>query len=180
MRTQPEGRGSSRQRHRSVRLRLFRLQVFHPSVPLPARPHSGARPSRCSLKLPVLTGASCNRGHYRRMSDDIGWRLKMTAEVGQFDPETELIEVSVDLFIASMALEEGKERAYLHHLRKAQAHLTGLIPDAEKQGPPASRSPPMGRPSGWANASSSSGPSLCRLPLGPPSCSVELSCPAGR
>lgn len=76
---------------------------------------------------PVLTGASCNRGHYRRMSDDIGWRLKMTAEVGQFDPETELIEVSVDLFIASMASEEGKERAYLDHLRRAQAHLTGLF-----------------------------------------------------
>lgn len=117
---------------------------------------------------PVLTGASCDRGHYRRMSDDIGWRLKMTAEVGQFDPETELIEVSVDLFIASMASEEGKERAYLDHLRRAQAHLTGLILDAEKQGPPASRSLPMGRPPGWANATSSPRPSLCRLPLGPP------------
>ena len=69
------------------------------------------------------------------MSDDIGWRLKMTAEVGQFDPETELIEVSVDLFIASMALEEGNERAYLDHLRKAQAHLTTLILDVEMQPP---------------------------------------------
>ena len=60
----------------------------------------------------------------------------MAAELGRFDAETELIEVSVDLFISSMALEEGKERAYLDHLRKAQAHLTGLILDAEKQGPP--------------------------------------------
>jgi hypothetical protein len=65
------------------------------------------------------------------MSDDIGRYRKMAAEVGQFDPETELIEVSVDLFVASMALEEGKERAYLDHLRKAQAHLTSLILDAE-------------------------------------------------
>ena len=55
----------------------------------------------------------------------------MAAELGRFDPETEMIEVSVDLFIASMALEEGEERMYLDHLRKAQAHLTGLILDAE-------------------------------------------------
>lgn len=42
-----------------------------------------------------------------------------------------MIEVSVDLFIASMALEEANESRYLEHLRKAQAHLTGLILDAE-------------------------------------------------
>jgi hypothetical protein len=37
----------------------------------------------------------------------------------------------VDLFVASMSLEEGNERAYLEFLRKAQAHLTDLILDAE-------------------------------------------------
>jgi len=55
----------------------------------------------------------------------------MAVKLGQFDPETEIIEVSVDLFIASMSLEEDNKRAYLDHLRKAQAHLTGLILDAE-------------------------------------------------
>ena len=55
----------------------------------------------------------------------------MAEELGRYDPEAEMIEVSVDLFVASMALEEGSERRYLEHLRKAQAHLTGLILDAE-------------------------------------------------
>jgi hypothetical protein len=52
-------------------------------------------------------------------------------EEGRYDPEAEMIEVSVDLFIASMSLEEANERRYLEHLRKAQAHLTSLILDAE-------------------------------------------------
>ena len=60
----------------------------------------------------------------------------MAEELGRFDPETEMIEVSVDLFIASMALEEGKERTYLDHLRKAQAHLTSLILEAEEHDSP--------------------------------------------
>ena len=53
------------------------------------------------------------------------------AEETEYDREAEMIEVSVDLFVASMSLEEGNERAYLEFLRKAQAHLTGLILDAE-------------------------------------------------
>ena len=56
----------------------------------------------------------------------------MAEELGRYDPEAEMIEVSVDLFLASMALEEGQERPYLDYLRKAQAHLTGLILDAEE------------------------------------------------
>ena len=59
----------------------------------------------------------------------------MAAEAGQYDPEAEMIEVSVDLFVASMALEEGSGRSYLEHLRKVQAHLTGLILDAEEHSP---------------------------------------------
>ena len=54
----------------------------------------------------------------------------MAEEIG-FDREAELIEVSVDLYISSLSFEEGNERAYLDHLRKAQAHLTSLILDAE-------------------------------------------------
>ncbi|MDG6991022.1 MAG: hypothetical protein JRM99_06335 [Nitrososphaerota archaeon] len=53
------------------------------------------------------------------------------AEETEYDREAEMIEVSVDLFVASMSLEEGNERAYLEFLRKAQAHLTDLILDAE-------------------------------------------------
>ena len=53
------------------------------------------------------------------------------AEVMEYDREAEMIEVSVDLFVASMSLEEGNERAYLEFLRKAQVHLTDLILDAE-------------------------------------------------
>ena len=60
----------------------------------------------------------------------------MAAEAGRYDPEAELIEASVDLFVASMALEEGSEIRYLEHLRKAQAHLTGLILDAEEHAAP--------------------------------------------
>ena len=55
----------------------------------------------------------------------------MAAEAGRYDPEAEMIEVSVDLFVASMALEEGSERRHLEHRRKAQAHLTTLVLDAE-------------------------------------------------
>jgi hypothetical protein len=55
----------------------------------------------------------------------------MAAEMGRYDREAEMIEVSVDLFIASTAFEEGNERRYLEHLRKARAHLTGLILEAE-------------------------------------------------
>ena len=54
------------------------------------------------------------------------------AEESMFDREAEMIEVSVDLYIASLSLEECKEQAYLEFLRKAQAHLTGLILDAEE------------------------------------------------
>ena len=57
----------------------------------------------------------------------------MTSELGQYEREAEMLEVSVDLFIASMALEEGRERDYLEYLRKAQAHLTALILDAEER-----------------------------------------------
>ena len=53
------------------------------------------------------------------------------AEETEYDREAEMIAVSVDLFVASMSLEEGNERAYLESLRKAQAHLTDLILDAE-------------------------------------------------
>jgi hypothetical protein len=53
------------------------------------------------------------------------------AEEIEFDREAEMIEVSVGLFVASLALEEGNGRAYLDHLRKAQAHLTNLILDVE-------------------------------------------------
>ena len=60
----------------------------------------------------------------------------MAAELEGFDREAEMIEVSVDLFIASTMLEEGNERRYLEHLRKAQAHLTGLILDAEMRPAP--------------------------------------------
>jgi hypothetical protein len=56
------------------------------------------------------------------------------AEEIEFDREAEMVEVSVDLFIASMALEEGNDRAYLDHLRKASAHLTNLILDVEMHG----------------------------------------------
>ena len=54
----------------------------------------------------------------------------MAEEIG-LDREAEMIEVSVDLYIASLSLEEGNERVYLDHLMKAQAHLTSLILDAE-------------------------------------------------
>ena len=54
----------------------------------------------------------------------------MAEEIG-FDREVELIEVSGDLYIASLSIQEGNERANLDHLRKAQAHLTSLILDAE-------------------------------------------------
>ena len=53
------------------------------------------------------------------------------AEEIEFDREAEMIEVSMDLYISSMSFEEGNERSYLLHLRKAQAHLTSLILDAE-------------------------------------------------
>ena len=56
----------------------------------------------------------------------------MAEEVGRYDPEAELIEVSVNLFLASTALEEGQKGPYLDYLRRAQAHLTGLILDAEE------------------------------------------------
>ena len=54
------------------------------------------------------------------------------AEQTEYDREAEMVEVSVNLFVASMSLEEGNERAYLEFLRKAQAHLTGLVLDAEE------------------------------------------------
>ena len=60
----------------------------------------------------------------------------MTKELGMYDPESELIEVSVHLFLASIALEEGKKGPYLDHLRRAQAHLTSLILDAEEHPAP--------------------------------------------
>ena len=42
-----------------------------------------------------------------------------------------MIEVSVNLYVASLSLEEGNDGAYLDFLMKAQAHLTSLILDAE-------------------------------------------------
>ena len=59
----------------------------------------------------------------------------MATEASEYDRESEMIEVSVGLFIASMMLEEGNERMYLVHLRRAQAHLTSLILDAEMHSP---------------------------------------------
>jgi hypothetical protein len=59
----------------------------------------------------------------------------MAEEIG-FDREAEMVEVSVELYVASLLLEEGNERAYLDHLRRAQAHLTGLILDAEEHPAP--------------------------------------------
>ena len=56
----------------------------------------------------------------------------MAEEVGRYDPEAELTEVSVNLFLASMALEEDQAGPYLDYLRRAQTHLTGLILDAEE------------------------------------------------
>ena len=47
-----------------------------------------------------------------------------------------MVEVSVDILVASMALEEGNEGRYLEHLRKAQVHLTGLIVDVEEHPSP--------------------------------------------
>jgi len=61
--------------------------------------------------------------------------FKMPAEAGQYDQEAEMIEVSVDLLVASMAFEEGNGKRYLEHLRMAQAHLTSLILDAEMHSP---------------------------------------------
>ncbi|MDG6954257.1 MAG: hypothetical protein JRN33_04660 [Nitrososphaerota archaeon] len=55
--------------------------------------------------------------------------------MSEYDRDAEMIEVSVGMFIASMMLEEGNERMYLEHLRRAQAHLTSLILDAEMHGP---------------------------------------------
>lgn len=49
-----------------------------------------------------------------------------------YDAEIEIIETNIDLLAAAIALEGRKRRAYLEHLRKAQAHLTGLIMDAEE------------------------------------------------
>ena len=60
----------------------------------------------------------------------------MAAEIEDFDREAEMIEVSVNLFIASTMLEEENERRYLEHLRRAQAHLTGLILEAEEHPAP--------------------------------------------
>ena len=54
----------------------------------------------------------------------------------EYDAEAEMVEVSVYLFVASMAFEEGRKRDYLKHIRKAQAHLTGLILDAEEHPAP--------------------------------------------
>jgi hypothetical protein len=53
------------------------------------------------------------------------------AEESMFDREAEMVEVSMDLYIASLSFEEGNERAHLDHRRKAQAHFTNLILDAE-------------------------------------------------
>ena len=64
----------------------------------------------------------------------------MAAEAGQYDPEAEMIEASADPFVASMALEGGSERRYLERLRKAHAHLNGLILDTEEQAVPESGS----------------------------------------
>ena len=61
---------------------------------------------------------------------------ELAAEEKWYDREAEMVEVSVDIFVASMALEEGNEGRYLEHLRKAQVHLTGLIVDVEEHPSP--------------------------------------------
>ncbi|MGP8125188.1 MAG: hypothetical protein ACLQEQ_04870 [Nitrososphaerales archaeon] len=50
-----------------------------------------------------------------------------------YDAAIEIIDLNRDLFVAVMAFEEGNTKAYLGHLRKAQAHLTALILDAEER-----------------------------------------------
>ncbi len=50
-----------------------------------------------------------------------------------YDAAIEIIDLNGDLFVAVMAFEEGNPRVYLEHLRKAQAHLTALILDAEER-----------------------------------------------
>ena len=74
-------------------------------------------------------------GHYMQKGRFLVRNQKLATEASEYDRESEMIEVSVGLFIASMMLEEGNERMYLEHLRRAQAHLTSLILDAEMHGP---------------------------------------------
>lgn len=50
-----------------------------------------------------------------------------------YDTAVEIIDLNGDLFVAVMAFEEGNPKLYLEHLRKAQAHLTSLILDAEER-----------------------------------------------
>jgi hypothetical protein len=50
-----------------------------------------------------------------------------------YDTAVEIINLNGDLFVAVMAFEEGNLSVYLKHLRKAQAHLTALILDAEER-----------------------------------------------
>ena len=74
-------------------------------------------------------------GHYMQKGRFLVRNQKLETEAREYDRESEMIEVSVGLFIASMMLEEGNERMYLEHLRRAQAHLTSLILDAEMHSP---------------------------------------------
>lgn len=50
-----------------------------------------------------------------------------------YDAAIEIIDLNGDLFVAVMAFEEGNPKLYLECLRKAQAHLTALILDAEER-----------------------------------------------
>lgn len=50
-----------------------------------------------------------------------------------YDAAIEIIDLNGEIFVAVMAFEEGNLRAYLEHLRKAQAHITALILDAEER-----------------------------------------------
>ena len=74
-------------------------------------------------------------GHYMQKGRFLVRNQKLATEASEYDRESEMIEVSVGLFIASMMLEEGNERMYLEHLRRAQAHLTSLILAAEMHSP---------------------------------------------
>ena len=51
----------------------------------------------------------------------------MAEEVGRYDPEAELIEVSVNLFLASTALEEDQKGPYLDYLWNSSSVSLRLI-----------------------------------------------------
>ncbi len=59
--------------------------------------------------------------------------LTSDKQMNGYDTAVEIIDLNGDLFVVVMAFEEGNLSVYLEHLRKAQAHLTTLILDAEER-----------------------------------------------